>query len=117
MRAMFRALALILVLSFATGTVVHAVQASDMALEMAMTADGTMPGCDGCGDDDAVAKLACAPACMAPAVAILGSDTEVVVELAGQPIRSEEHTSELQSLMRSSYAVFCLKKKKQNTTN
>src|SRR3546814_10315616 len=30
--------------------------------------------------------------------------------------RSEEHTSELQSLMRISYAVFCLKKKK-NTTN
>src|SRR3546814_7354163 len=29
--------------------------------------------------------------------------------------RSEEHTSELQSLMRISYAVFCLKKKKQNT--
>src|SRR3546814_2757521 len=29
--------------------------------------------------------------------------------------RSEEHTSELQSLMRSSYAVFCLKKKKDNT--
>src|SRR3546814_3512006 len=29
--------------------------------------------------------------------------------------RSEEHTSELQSLMRSSYAVFCLKKKNQNT--
>src|SRR3546814_5274253 len=29
--------------------------------------------------------------------------------------RSEEHTSELQSLMRTSYAVFCLKKKKQNT--
>src|SRR3546814_5144173 len=30
------------------------------------------------------------------------------------PDRSEEHTSELQSLMRISYAVFCLKKKKQN---
>src|SRR3546814_2275423 len=29
--------------------------------------------------------------------------------------RSEEHTSELQSLMRSSYAVFCLKKKTNNT--
>src|SRR3546814_6790751 len=29
------------------------------------------------------------------------------------PLRSEEHTSELQSLMRISYAVFCLKKKKQ----
>src|SRR3546814_1553331 len=31
--------------------------------------------------------------------------------------RSEEHTSELQSLMRISYAVFCLKKKTNNTTN
>src|SRR3546814_9254800 len=31
-------------------------------------------------------------------------------------IRSEEHTSELQSLMRISYAVFCLKKKKSITT-
>src|SRR3546814_3028659 len=31
--------------------------------------------------------------------------------------RSEEHTSELQSLMRISYAVFCLKKKKQSTTS
>src|SRR3546814_5014317 len=31
-------------------------------------------------------------------------------------IRSEEHTSALQSLMRSSYAVFCLKKKKQQIT-
>src|SRR3546814_3901870 len=31
--------------------------------------------------------------------------------------RSEEHTSELQSLMRISYAVFCLKKKKQTKTN
>src|SRR3546814_7332359 len=35
-----------------------------------------------------------------------------------QPVdqRSEEHTSELQSLMRISYAVFCLKKKKKNNT-
>src|SRR3546814_831075 len=31
--------------------------------------------------------------------------------------RSEEHTSELQSLMRISYAVFCLKKKKNNSHN
>src|SRR3546814_7323831 len=31
--------------------------------------------------------------------------------------RSEEHTSELQSLMRISYAVFCLKKKKKNKQN
>src|SRR3546814_3761338 len=32
----------------------------------------------------------------------------------GEEIRSEEHTSELQSLMRISYAVFCLKKQKHN---
>src|SRR3546814_3087362 len=34
---------------------------------------------------------------------------------AGKYRRSEEHTSELQSLMRISYAVFCLKKKNINT--
>src|SRR3546814_1021045 len=34
-------------------------------------------------------------------------------ESANNAARSEEHTSELQSLMRSSYAVFCLKKKKK----
>src|SRR3546814_2668263 len=36
-------------------------------------------------------------------------------DVAGR--RSEEHTSELQSLMRISYAVFCLKKKKKTETN
>src|SRR3546814_6516955 len=41
------------------------------------------------------------------------------VERVGQLVvlRSEEHTSELQSLMRISYAVFCLKKKKQIKAN
>src|SRR3546814_3917613 len=38
--------------------------------------------------------------------------SEIPLRLGG--IRSEEHTSELQSLMRISYAVFCLKKKKYN---
>src|SRR3546814_8695204 len=38
-----------------------------------------------------------------------------VVDLPQPDSRSEEHTSELQSLMRISYAVFCLKKKKTNT--
>src|SRR3546814_5086115 len=33
----------------------------------------------------------------------------------GSPTKSEEHTSELQSLMRISYAVFCLKKKNKET--
>src|SRR3546814_8928622 len=47
-------------------------------------------------------------------------EVDVVGDLAGeahlvgdQDARSEEHTSELQSLMRISYAVFCLKKKKK----
>src|SRR3546814_4747763 len=41
------------------------------------------------------------------------SDSEVICEAwASSVCRSEEHTSELQSLMRISYAVFCLKKKK-----
>src|SRR3546814_6517272 len=35
---------------------------------------------------------------------------------AVRPVRSEEHTSELQSLMRISYAVFCLKTKQRNMT-
>src|SRR3546814_5135263 len=35
---------------------------------------------------------------------------------SSEAIRSEEHTSELQSLMRISYAVFCLKKKNKQTT-
>src|SRR3546814_1044745 len=35
----------------------------------------------------------------------------------GRAARSEEHTSELQSLMRTSYAVFCLKKKKTSHKN
>src|SRR3546814_4120890 len=42
------------------------------------------------------------------AVAQPAGDPETVAEAPG---RSEEHTSELQSLMRISYAVFCLKKK------
>src|SRR3546814_7127226 len=36
--------------------------------------------------------------------------------IGGATTRSEEHTSELQSLMRISYAVFCLKKKQRNQT-
>src|SRR3546814_2935703 len=39
-------------------------------------------------------------------------DGDILIRVAGE--RSEEHTSELQSLMRISYAVFCLKKQTQN---
>src|SRR3546814_7463694 len=65
----------------------------------------------GVGDQDAdvdatTSQDGLADDCRA-AVGVLGQQQEV-------PGRSEEHTSELQSLMRSSYAVFCLKKKKKN---
>src|SRR3546814_9187834 len=39
-----------------------------------------------------------------------------LIQMRRMSVRSEEHTSELQSLMRISYAVFCLKKKKQTYT-
>src|SRR3546814_10171213 len=51
------------------------------------------------------------PACIRHDAA--GRDTA----LFPQRLRSEEHTSELQSLMRISYAVFCLKKKKTHKKN
>src|SRR3546814_1177728 len=54
------------------------------------------------------------------AVAAIGGAARDVDDAAARlftwrAARSEEHTSELQSLMRISYAVFCLKKKKTNT--
>src|SRR3546814_10883181 len=63
-------------------------------------ADGTVPGPEALAQ-----RLFCYP--------------ELRITHAGSwdaiPQRSEEHTSELQSLMRISYAVFCLKKKKKTT--
>src|SRR3546814_6868210 len=44
-------------------------------------------------------------------------DKESLRTMTAESRRSEEHTSELQSLMRISYAVFCLKKKKIKNTN
>src|SRR3546814_6911395 len=50
-------------------------------------------------------------------VSVPGLRDAAAARAAAAPLprrRSEEHTSELQSLMRNSYAVFCLKKKKYN---
>src|SRR3546814_3739280 len=44
--------------------------------------------------------------------ACVGQSAILTSSTVARPPRSEEHTSELQSLMRNSYAVFCLKKKK-----
>src|SRR3546814_10418135 len=57
-------------------------------------------------------------AAMFPPLAVCGSDEYLERRIAGPRAhagRSEEHTSELQSLMRISYAVFCLKKKNNET--
>src|SRR3546814_9791144 len=52
-----------------------------------------------------------APGVLKPEMVRQMGPSPLVLALAN-PTRSEEHTSELQSLMRISYAVFCLKKKK-----
>src|SRR3546814_7846171 len=44
------------------------------------------------------------------------ADYDYNVDVTKKVVRSEEHTSELQSLMRNSYAVFCLKKKNHHKT-
>src|SRR3546814_8158774 len=78
-------------------------------------------------DDDPDAKVAERPGGMLaarPTAEIVARDqdrralilgpVEQIVRVGAQALeRSEEHTSELQSLMRISYAVFCLKKKKK----
>src|SRR3546814_2673166 len=59
-------------------------------------------------------KLDATPATPSPARADRGEDRAFA--RAVERTRSEEHTSELQSLMRISYAVFCLKKKNTATS-
>src|SRR3546814_3343422 len=71
---------------------------SPLTLELLRLLDGTR---------DRAALLAALAARMANDIALIPPD-----EPARPATRSEEHTSELQSLMRTSYAVFCLKKKK-----
>src|SRR3546814_8299795 len=51
-----------------------------------------------------------------PVVAATGSQSHAETVVLTEFARSEEHTSELQSLMRNSYAVFCLKKKHKQQT-
>src|SRR3546814_9566657 len=61
-------------------------------------------------DQAELAKASGVALAVSPAPATDAGPTAVTIPRAQ---RSEEHTSELQSLMRISYAVFCLKKKKQ----
>src|SRR3546814_5931343 len=59
------------------------------------------------------------PAPLGPSTAVtepFGTVKLTLSRMTAPPRRSEEHTSELQSLMRISYAVFCLKKKNKKQT-
>src|SRR3546814_2626549 len=71
------------------------------------------------GFDITVASEVMAIFCLADGLADLErrlGDIVIAYTRDRKPIRSEEHTSELQSLMRISYAVFFLKKKKKKVT-
>src|SRR3546814_5405398 len=57
------------------------------------------------------------PSSLASSASVMPARTRRCSPLIWIDTRSEEHTSELQSLMRISYAVFCLKKKKTSTTS
>src|SRR3546814_8620614 len=96
----------------------------DLRLPAQVCAVGAEPGVERCGYG-AVAggvDFAAGVGQQGQAFALPGGNAEVLQHVlecvrmvaAGQADRSEEHTSELQSLMRISYAVFCLKKKKRD---
>src|SRR3546814_2294036 len=67
-----------------------------------------------CAHDQRGSKRRRASRCGSSEITHSGS-IEALVSDHTFSVRSEEHTSELQSLMRISYAVFCLKKKTKNT--
>src|SRR3546814_2943164 len=89
-------------------------EAVDAEITAAFNADGVI----------GVSTASAPPPGQAPAYALggtiyrVGNSVRVITRFTNERTgaRSEEHTSELQSLMRISYAVFCLKKKKSTTT-
>src|SRR3546814_3497541 len=80
---------------------------ADLAGEM-----GIVPGWEALGYARSALVLACAqagrPAFYMPSLDLVNMDVVEADSLRAKGMRSEEHTSELQSLMRTSYAVFCL---------
>src|SRR3546814_2990966 len=99
----------------------HALEAEQQAgglgrgLDLARAARQAAPAV---GDGVAVGQVGLAEISGQPVVHhVVGGLRQAVERIPGGRIeRSEEHTSELQSLMRISYAVFCLKKKKEKQT-
>src|SRR3546814_10898316 len=94
---------------------------SDLADNASMMLRDTVAACvlasNGSGSTPASRRSSSKAARMSDRISTFHADTDATkaptrVSRIG---RSEEHTSELQSLMRISYAVFCLKKQKKNT--
>src|SRR3546814_7873631 len=86
----------------------------DRSPEWPPAASGRLNAREPCGSSSHCARAPSAcqrPACRNRRAVLCATH----VQIPGA--RSEEHTSELQSLMRISYAVFCLKKKKQKQNN
>src|SRR3546814_7942535 len=76
---------------------------------------GSLPSGDGGVPDDGTVTAAKITADTGEQAALrvkIGAASSTALTALDGTVRSEEHTSELQSLMRISYAVFCLKKKK-----
>src|SRR3546814_8696775 len=94
---------------------VVAVHPRDVARGLAVDIAGAAPNHDRCSRSPAMRASAFAsPSRQARCTACTPRKTPFSTMLS-LTSRSEEHTSELQSLMRISYAVFCLKKKKTST--
>src|SRR3546814_7460912 len=72
-----------------------------------------LPSCQALGDRHALARYL--PDSDGPPFSLVLAIDDIDIIALFITLRSEEHTSELQSLMRISYAFFCLKKKKQHT--
>src|SRR3546814_4918669 len=84
---------------------------------MAMFAEATQPGINGAvagplAGDSTMRDLKRMLGGLTSKTLLAGDGPKSLAEIGIKTNRSEEHTSELQSLMRISYAVFCLKKKK-----
>src|SRR3546814_3106034 len=90
-------------------TLFRSVSAFSVSSERRMAPDHSAPGVNAAAQS---VQKASTSAMASAAGSFGGSGWKDGVQLNTKP-RSEEHTSELQSLMRISYAVFCLKKKKR----
>src|SRR3546814_8639237 len=92
-----------------------------LADQAAQPLDGVLDGIQVGGGDPQGLTLLAQPVVAVGAQQVVEGDAvdraearrQVLRRAAAEHVRSEEHTSELQSLMRISYAVFCLKKKKK----